>query len=261
VELNQDDLPYFVAYVLLDEARRNPSGKRQTKPMKGFWMSRVGKWPEIRQSDVRIRWCVCIEALRSVGQVSVEKAAAEVAGLLGRSTAHEVAVIRVAYYECRLGRYQLYSFFEKFLHWRKWVLSSDAETIRRTLDHYGREFGQVRRARLAALFAEVRSDAIQVSRNRDLHLEAGQEQRFRIESNHWDRATEWQQLATDLWVLGRIHARVDDVDEAKALLERALGLWSICGAALPDVQVKAIADLHDEIGRLGACTELKPNQV
>jgi hypothetical protein len=83
VELNQDDLTYFVAFVLLDEARRTPSGKRQTKPMKGFWMSRQGKWRAMRESDRRIRWCVCIEALRNVRQMSVEKAAAEVAEMLG----------------------------------------------------------------------------------------------------------------------------------------------------------------------------------
>jgi len=112
MELHQDDLPYFLAYVLLDDAHRTPSGKRQIKPMKGFWMSRQGKWSAIRESDRRIRWCVGIEARKSVGKMSVEKAAAEVARVQGRSTASEVAVIRVAYYQCRLGRYQLNPFFK-----------------------------------------------------------------------------------------------------------------------------------------------------
>lgn len=250
MELNPDDLKYFVTYVLLDEAHRTPSGKRQVEPMNGFWMSRQGKLRAMRQSDRRIRWCVCIEAFRSVEQMSVEKAAVEVAGVLGRSTASEVAVIRVAYYECQLGRYQLNSFFQNFLHWRKWLLASDEETLRIILEHYGRAFGQGRRARLGSLLDDVRSDPGQIGRNRDWHLEAGQEQRGRIESNHWDQRTEWQPLATDLWILGRVHAGVNDFDEARGLMKLALELWSTYGGVLPDVQVQAIADLKDEIGRL-----------
>jgi hypothetical protein len=164
--------------------------------------------------------------------MSVDKAAAEVARVQGRSRAGEVAVIRVAYYECRLGRYQLNSFFQTFLHWRKWLLSSDEETLRVILDHYGREFGQDWLSRMANLFDQVRSDLMQVRRNREWHLEDGQEQRVRIESGHWDQRTEWQLLATDLWILGRIHAGVNDFDEARGLMERALGLWSIYGAVL-----------------------------
>jgi hypothetical protein len=255
MELNQDDLPYFLAYVLLDEARRTPTGKRQIKSMNGFWMSRQGKWPAIRESDRRIRWCVGIEALRSVGHMSVEKAAAEVARVLERSMASEVAVIRVAYYECRLGRYQLNPFFQNFLEWRKWLLASDEETVRVILDLYGRKFGQDRLLRMATLFDAVRSDGMQATRNRDWHLEAGQEQRIRIESNHWDHQTEWQQLATDLWILGRIHAGVKDFDEARGLMERALSLWSIYGTVLPHVQSQAIVDLKDEIGGLPASAD------
>ena len=255
MELNQDDLPYFVDYVLLDEAHRRPSGKRQIKPMSGFWMSRQGNWSAIRESDRRMRWCVAIEALKNVGQMPVEKAAVEVARVQGRSTAREVAVIRVAYYECRLGRYQLNSFFQNFLHWRKWLLASDEETLRVILNHYGKEFREVWRSRMARLFDEVRSDPIQARRNRELQLEAGQEQRYRIESKQWDEQTEWQQLATDLWILGQIHAGVSDFDEARRLLERALGLWSIYGAVLPHVQVQAIADLKEEIRGLPANAE------
>jgi hypothetical protein len=255
VELDPDDLKYFVAYVLLDEAHRTPSGKRQVEPMNGFWMSRQGKLRAMRKSDRRIRWCVCIEAFRSVEQMSVEKAAVEVAGVLGRSTASEVAVIRVAYYECQLGRYQLNSFFQNFLHWRKWLLASDEETLRIILEHYGRAFGQGRRARLGSLLDDVRSDPRQIGRNRDWHLEAGQEQMTRIDSNHWDQQTEWQQLARDLWILGRIHAGLNDVYEARDLMERALGLWSTYGAVLPHVQLQAIADLKDEIGRLPASAD------
>ena len=255
MELNPDDLKYFVAYVLLDEAHRTASGKRQIKPMNGFWMSRQGKLQAMRKSDRRIRWCVCIEALRSVGQMPVEKAAAEVAGVLGRSTASEVEVIRVAYYECKLRRDQLNSFFRNFLHWRKWLLASDEETLRITLDHYGRGFGQDLRARLAALFDDVRSDPRQITRNRDWHLETGQGQRTRIDSNHWDQQTEWQKLATDLWILGRVHAGVNDFDEATDLMKRALELWSTYGGVLPGVQVQAIADLKVEIGRLKASAD------
>jgi len=43
MQLGSGDLPHFVPFVLLDLASRIPSGKRQTMPMQGFWMSRSGK--------------------------------------------------------------------------------------------------------------------------------------------------------------------------------------------------------------------------
>ena len=102
---------------------------------------------------------------------------------------------------------------------------------------------------LGSLFRRRAVRSRQIGRNRDWHLEAGQEQRGRIESNHWDQRTEWQPLATDLWILGRVHAGVNDFDEARGLMKRALELWSTYGGVLPDVQVQAIADLKDEKGR------------
>jgi hypothetical protein len=82
VWLNQDDPAYFVEFVLLDEACRVPAGKRQTKAMSGFWLSRPGKVGR-RLSDRRLRWGACIEALRRIGGMPVDKAAAYVADALG----------------------------------------------------------------------------------------------------------------------------------------------------------------------------------
>jgi hypothetical protein len=246
VELNQDDLRYFVAFVILDEAWRPPSGKRQTQPMKGFWMSRQGTLP-IRESDHRVRCGVCIEAFRKVERISVYQAAAKVAARLGRRTAAQVEVVRVAYHESRFGRHQLNSFFAQFLFWRDWVLKSNQETLGSTLDDYGRMFGQLRRRRLASLFDRIRRDPVQAARNREWHLEPGQSHKARIESNCWDLEADWQLLATDLWVLGRLHAGVGDFAEARALLERALGLWKTYGSVLPDVQMEAITALQREI--------------
>ena len=258
--LNKEDLPYFLAFVLQDEASRVPSGKRQTQPMRGFWMSRGGK-VSMRKSDSRLRSSVCIEALRTIEQLSVEKAAAKVATELGRRTAAEVAVIRVAYYECRVSPHRLNSFVGQFLLWRDWVLGSDAETLQFLLKLYGKEFGKSARERLARLFDGIRSDAAQLARNRAWHLEAGQPQRDRIDSKHWDPESEWQQLATDLWLLARVHAGVGDIPEAKQLMERALGIWGTDGAVLPDIQAEAIAGLKEEIGRLAASAESKSNSA
>jgi hypothetical protein len=48
---------------------------------------------------------------------------------------------------------------------------------------------------------------------------------------------------------------VNDFDEATDLMKRALELWSTYGGVLPGVQVQAIADLKDEIGRLKASAD------
>ena len=129
MELNSDDLPYYVAYVLLDEACRSPSGKRQTAPLKGMWMALQGT-RGMQLSDRRLRWAVCVEALRRVRGLSVDKAAAEIAAVLGQGSAKQVNVIRVAYYERRRRHVAHWDqFFFAFLRWRRWVLESDEETI------------------------------------------------------------------------------------------------------------------------------------
>jgi hypothetical protein len=249
VELNQDDLPYFVDYVLLDEAWRTPSGKRQTKPMKGFWMLGQGKL-SLRQSDSRVRRSACIEAFKRVERMSVGRAAAHVASALGRRSAAAVEVMRVAYYECASGRHQWRSFFDQFLFWRKWVLKSNQETLRSVLNDYGREFGQSRRQRLAGLFDRIRRDPVQGVRNREWRVEPGRSQRARIEFNYWNPESDWQHLATDLWFLGRLHAEIGETGEAKALLERALHVWKTHGHKLAHVQAEAIPHLDAEIARL-----------
>src|SRR5271169_1130705 len=115
MQLNQEDLPYYVKFVLLDEAWRHPSGKRQRERMTGFWMCgqlRAG----MRESDRRLRRNACIEAVRQVQGTSVSKAAAAVCAYrVGKPTAAQVAVLRVGYYECRLESRTLDFFFGQFL--------------------------------------------------------------------------------------------------------------------------------------------------
>lgn len=103
MELNHDDVPYFVRFVLLDEAVRPPSGKRQNLAMTGFWMSRQGM-TGMRGSDGRLRWRTCIEMFKAISRLSIAKAAAEVYVVLGRPTLTWVNRFRVEYYEQRASR-------------------------------------------------------------------------------------------------------------------------------------------------------------
>lgn len=187
--------------------------------------------------------------------MSVDRAAVEVAIALGRATAAEVDVIRVAYYECANGRHELDRFFDQFLFWRDWVLNSNEDTLGGALDDYGNKLGQPRRQRLDSLLKSIRCDPRQALRNREWHLERGQSEKARIESNHWDPVSDWYWLATDLWVLGRLHAGVGDVAVPTALLERALHLWKTCGTLLLEEQAEAINTLQREIALLAAAKE------
>jgi len=217
MQLNQDDLLYFVSFVLLDEATRPVSGKRQTRSLDGFWISRPGK-AALRLSDGRLRRNSCIDALRTIGRMSVSQAAARVGKVLGRTTPTAANRIRVDYYQDRTVR-DTGVFLSQFLGWRAWVLESSEETLRFILSMYGEHFGGRRRERLAKLIGYLRRDAVQVARNREWLLSPGTPARTRIESNNWDPESDWQFLATDLWVLGRLHANIGETAEARSLLE------------------------------------------
>src|ERR1700733_741123 len=120
MDLEQADLEYFIRFVLLDHAWRPTSGKRQTQAMKGFWMSWLRE-QRMRGSDARSRRSVCIEALRTIGGLSVAKAASEVATVLKESTANEVEAIRTNFYERGSDKASRDMFFSQFLSWREWV--------------------------------------------------------------------------------------------------------------------------------------------
>jgi len=154
VQLDKDDLPYFVPYVLLDEATRAPSGKRQTRPMIGFWMSRSDKIG-MRASDGRLRRSVSIIVLREIGGMAIYKAAAEVATILGRRTTASVSTIRADYYQRRHRHVIPELFWSQFLSWRAWVFESSAEQLAFILRTYGWEFGQVRLRRLSELIVYI----------------------------------------------------------------------------------------------------------
>jgi hypothetical protein len=139
-------------------------------------MDRQGRLP-IRDSDLRERSWACIEALVKIARNSKDKAAAEVAGVLGRKTSSQVAGIRVAYYEVRKtsgGRILPLSMWSiEFFGWRDWVRSSDDLTIWFALQKYQERFARIRARRLEALMTAMRRDPVQAARNAVWH-EAGQ---------------------------------------------------------------------------------------
>jgi hypothetical protein len=114
---------------------------------------------------LRERSYACIEALVKIGRYSKDKAAVEVADVLGKKREG----IRVAYYEARRafkGRtLPLSMWFMSFFSWRDWVLSSDDFTISFALQKYLERFSRSRARRLAALMIEMRRDQTQAARN------------------------------------------------------------------------------------------------
>ena len=180
----------------------------------------------------------------------INKAASEVAIVLGMRTAVWVNVIRVDYYQRRPERAVRNMFFSQFISWREWVFESSEERLEFILRFYGRKFGQIRRRRLSELMEKIRRDPEQKARNRRWLLEPGEAPRARIESNYRDPARDWQFLATDLWTLGRLHDRIGEVVEAETLLQRALEIWKTRGHLLPHVQTEAIPALERELTKL-----------
>lgn len=260
MQLNDQDLPYFLSFVLLDEASREPSGRRhQTQPLKGFWSSRSGA-TNLRGTDLPLRRRVCIDAIRQVDGKAISKCAAEIGAILGANTADDVEMIRIKYYEDRNKSNEYEAFFSKFLFWRKWAIESDTRTIQFVLELYETDYDADRRQLLADLIGRLRSDPTQHARNRAWQLEAGQPQLDRIASGIWK--DQWQPLATDYWTLGRLHARIGDASEAKNLLGQALKIWREQGEALReqgeahhDEQSWAISLLEGEISELSGTTQ------
>jgi hypothetical protein len=249
MELEQADLEYFKKFVLLDEARRPPTGKRQTQAMKGFWMSRPRE-QHMRGSDVPVRRNVCIKALRTINGVSVTWAAADVAMELGTSTAKDVDSIRTSYYDQGVDEAAWNVFWGSFLSWREWVLESSEGRLEFFLNQYEKERGKARRESLEKLFEDLRRDEVQAARNRSWALERCQDAQARIESNRWDPNSDWQSLATDHWTVGRICAAVGQRTEATNHLSRALEIWKTHGHELPHIQVRAVSELEAAIARL-----------
>jgi hypothetical protein len=249
MDLNRDDLPHFVRFVLLDEASRPPSGKRQTKPMKAFWMERGGKL-NMRGSDQRLRRNICVHALHTIGGRDVFGAAAEVASILNPGTAAQVNGIRVDYHECTGENLDLGFFRSQFFTWRESMFRVKEEALQSILNDYQKTFGKPSRELHANLVGAIKRDPTQKERNRAWLLEPGAQARARIESDYWNPLEHWQHLATDLWELGRLHAAIGETQQAKALLERALKIWKARGIALPHVQAAAIPALEKELAHL-----------
>jgi hypothetical protein len=248
MQLGEEDLDYFVPYVLLGECRREPSGKRQRQSMIGPWMSRQGTL-KMRGSDRRLRCAVCIEALTKIGRESVDQAAARVVTLLGEQSAKQVDVIRVAYYEVRpAGQHQLGLFYDSFLRWRQLGLTYDDAELPCILDSYAKDVDHSRMESLSALFRTMRSDPVQVLRNHDWVLAPAKALRDRIESRSWNLPSEMYFLAGRLIELARFYVKVGHVHEAMPLYERALDLWQTYGReCCPDELPEAIGQFRKEM--------------
>ncbi len=249
VELNRDELRYFVSLVLLDEASRSVAGKRNSAPMNGFWISRTNP-VGMRLSDAAFRRAVCIEELRRVGGFSISKAAAYVASVLGLKTARHVHQVRVAYYKYRPHDLRN-SFYGQFLTWREWLLKSADHSLQSTLDRFSCDFGKPRRQRLEKLFEDVRRDPAQHARHRFWIAERALSARVRIETGRWDPEPDWQLLATDHWALGRYSIELGELPPAKSAVESAVAIWRTQGHTLARIQAKAIPELEPELARFG----------
>jgi hypothetical protein len=247
MELSRDDLEFFVRFVLLDVAQRIPA-KRQTHPMNGLWMSRMGA-KGMRESDAVVRRNVCIEALCKVGGMSIDKAAADVATRLGRHTSAQANVIRVGYHERKPRTIRWEMFFAQFLSFRAWVLQAGESELRLALDRRERDRGESCRERLGELFRDLKRDPNQRNQNLNWFTERSLAAKARIESKHWNPETDWQMLATDFWTVALYYKAMKDVDEARVQFQHARHLWET-HCQQHRLRERALAALDEEMSRL-----------
>jgi hypothetical protein len=217
--------------------------------MSGFWMSRPNPQAKMRVSDGRLRQKVCVMALTKHGGKNLNQAAAEVAAYLGLQSVGEVETVRTGLYETKVG-HEFGQFVSQFLSWRNWVITSDKMTLKLCLADYRKEYGEPRGERLRNLISKLRNKSDQRLRNNEWRLEPGVPAQNRIDRNHWSMPSEWMYLATDLWSLGRLHAKVGEKAQAKALLARALELWLTYGHELAHRQEDALPLLKLELAKL-----------
>jgi len=246
--LNAEELPYFVRFVLLDEAWRQPSGKRQTKPLTGFWTQRSGS-VGLRGSDMRQRQKLCMTALRRVGGLSPGDAAIEV-GEIQNLTASQIETVRTSFHQGAPVDDGYSGFYRQFLHWREWVLKSPIATLNVALKRYGQLYGPLKQQRLAKLVRELRKNARQGALHRDWVLTAAEDGLERIRTRY-SLPNHWFLLASDLWHVGRVHATAKHPD-ARGYFERALQIWQTYGTERPDAErEEAVEALLEEMNKLG----------
>ena len=128
--VSQCDLPYLIRFVESDEAIRFPSGKRQGKPLSGFWMCWPGR-TGMRESDGRLRRAFCITAVKQTVGLSVSRAIRRFAQTLGRKvTPTQLNRLRSDYYQLRTTIDRAYFVFgSQFLSWRAWVFESSEDRL------------------------------------------------------------------------------------------------------------------------------------
>jgi len=285
MELDADDLKYFVPFLLLDHAWRFPSGKRPKDPFVGFWSAYHKRVKNMRgrHGDSARRRRVCIRALDKIAKKSLSKAATEVADFLflknfprirndnssrgpnaiRRGTVKEADSIRTDYEEYGCDDATWDRFVSQFVTWRNWVLSEDGNTAFQAMQKRVEELKEFRGEvipkdrvdSIKSLVIAIRKDVVQQERNQQLILESAAAAKLRIESGFWNKPTQsrpvdWQSPANDFWRLGQFLAKTNP-QSATRYLKKALQLWIKNGIDLaPQVRNRAINALQAEIAGL-----------
>lgn len=245
--LDIKELPYFVRFVLLDEATRQPSRRQQTAPLAGYWMQRTGS-NRHRASDRRQRCFACMLAYVQVEQLAVSNAAAEVVAILGLDSKH-IEELRTGYYEAKSVQESLEGFYNRFLHWREWALRSPADTIQSVLNENQARYGTERRETLSTLLNELRTDSEQLVRHREWLLTGAKDSSQRIQSGY-KLPEHWFLLASDLSNVGRIYAQAHHPD-ALSYFQQALEIWQTHGLERPhEEREEALTALQVELQKL-----------
>jgi hypothetical protein len=170
VMLDEHDMPYFVSFVILGEASRLPSRRTQKETFRGLWLGGQLR-PKSRGSDRVLRHTVCVEVLARVKGISVFKAAAELAHILGKTKESEVQVIRTRYNQNPLSVREAQLSIGLFLQWRVWVLESTEEVLELFLGLPSTP--PLARKQLRKLFDDIRADPSQTVRNRQWLFDRG----------------------------------------------------------------------------------------
>lgn len=204
----------------------------------------------MRGSDITARRNVCIEELKTVGGASVAAAAAQVATILGKSTRAEVDAIRTGYYQQGVDEASRKLFWGTFLMSREQILASTEKELAFLLNQYAESWNEDRCQSFQKLFKDLRTDEVQVARNRDWATERCQIPQARIESNHWNQDADWRNLVTDLSAVGRLCAVLGQTEEATDHLTRAREIWKTRGHDVLRDQAIAIPQLEAAIARL-----------
>ena len=196
MDLSKADLGFFLPWLLLDSASREPA-KRQTEAMTGLFVGRLKlvssreiekdghphpigktKWQSMtkgasiadRRSDRAERCYVAMRAQLEIERCNVLGAAAEVARILGVG----LDSVRTDYYRLRRkaekagwpSEGHLGPWPEAFFGWRRWALDACEDEIQLAIQRHEWMFGGVRTKRFRLFLSDLRRSSQQIDSNR-----------------------------------------------------------------------------------------------